>query len=142
MKPYVVEPKQYHLVFAEDTPHHGIEAMLYDTSIEEGLAFDRVWNSTPATQEDAEEKTLALFGMLADHVAEWNLTHPDGTPIKPVLDDLVKVRDRGVVTAILVQWRTAMIGGFDEAGQPEGADPLDSPPSSPEAGIPMQPIPA
>jgi len=125
---YEAEAKTYKLKF-EDFP--GLEVTAREPSLAEMLEL----------QELAEETSTAgvrkLFGVFADHLAEWNLTK-GGKPVPATLDGLLG-QGAGFVQALAEGFINAVTGVPRDLGKGSGsgASPAGAPPGLTEASIPM-----
>lgn len=101
---YKRTPKQYNLVFGEDSEFAGLEVTVSSISVGELLEFQ-------ALQEKVKEEDFASIEMLLEKftgaVKDWNLEEEDGTPI-PVSVESVKAQDLEFVLTLIEHWIEAV----------------------------------
>lgn len=119
---FVPQHKTYDLDF-KGTEYEGLEIRVRDMSSGELIDMP---------DSAAHE---ALVNAFAGQLDSWNIETKDGQPVKPVLENVLKL-DRSMNVAIIAKWLDAL------NGVPSGPLPSSSPDGepSPEVSIPMAPL--
>lgn len=119
---YVPKKKTFDLDFT-GTEYEGLEITVNDMTTDELISMP---DST--THE-------ALIKSFAAQLASWNLENPDGTPVPPTLEHVLR-QDRSLNQVIINRWLDAL------NGVPSGPLPPSSPSGepSPAESIPMAPL--
>lgn len=96
---------------------------------------------TPDQQMAIAKKTAEVAAVtdqfyrnFADHLIEWNVEEPPGTPVPPTFEG-VKTQEMGFISDILMAWRTAVQGV-----EPDLSGPSNSGQPALEASLPMEPL--
>ena len=102
---YRVQRRTAIIDFAEDSPWHGVEAIVVIS-----VPFETLfWFQRNASSEDPESSLTAIKRFGDDYLLEWNLQDSEGTPYASTGDGLSQVEATGLVTSLMSGWIEAVV---------------------------------
>lgn len=103
---FTPEPTVYKLVFEEDTPLHGLVVKATPCTIGEWNDMLR-GSGTRETSAEVAEANDKIGRMFIDHVVEWDLELPKGSPV-PVTYEGFQTVDNNYGSLMIAAWQFAM----------------------------------
>lgn len=106
---FTPKPTILKLVFEEDTPLHGLTVKARPCTVGEWndmLDWADEKHSSSTEVHAANDRVAALF---IEHIVEWDLEIPEGTPVPITLDGWHKI-DNGHADILITAWQVAMVG--------------------------------